>query len=196
MLNPEIWSGSWVVHAYACTECMIRHAVSSCRPIRAYRAYGWVRMSNRAILPVSGVKQGLFTARPTPRLEYEVADTQNNSLTPPGRGSGSTHPHLRGNEPNTRSPPAHHQKINGVFGVPHLSERSLPGRGRIQVYIPPQQAALKRYPHTDIETALAIEHPRTLSCRSAQLESTIPLHSYSFPLHSSITTCSLRLLVA
>ena len=148
------------------------------------------------IVPVSGVKQGLFTARPTPRLEYEVADARNNSLTPPGRVSGPTHPHLRGNERNSHSPPAHHQKINGVFGVPHLSERILPGRGRIQVYIPPPQVVLKRYPHTDIETAISIKHPRKLSPLSTHFDSTTSLHSYSFPLHTSTTACSLRSLLA
>ena len=108
-------------------------------------------MPNRDILPVSGVKQGLFTARPTPRLEYEVADARYNSLTPPGRVSGPTHPHLRGNERNSRSPPAHHQKINGVFGVPHLRTEA-PGRdGVSSVYILRPQVVLKRSHHTRIE---------------------------------------------
>ena len=153
-------------------------------------------MPNRDILPVSGVKQGLFTARPTPRLEYEVADAQYNSLTPPGRVSGSTHPHLRGNERNSRSPPAHHQKINGVFGVPHPRTET-PGRNGVSsVYILRPQVVLKRSHHTRIETAITIKHPRKLSGLSTHLDSTTSLHSYSFPLHSSTTTCSLRSLEA
>ena len=110
-------------------------------------------MPNRDILPVSGVKQGLFTARPTPRLEYEVADARYNSLTPPGRVSGSTHPHLRGNERNLAHRPHTTRKSMGC-SVCHTSRsESYPGRGRIQVYIPPPQVVLKIYPHTDIETS-------------------------------------------
>ena len=89
------------------------------------------------ILPVSGVKQGLFTARPTPRLEYEVADARNNSLTPPGNVSGPTHPHLRGNERNSRSPPSHHYEASYDMRCATPRTNPPPVEGRIQVYIPP-----------------------------------------------------------
>ena len=94
-------------------------------------------MPIRDILPGSGVKQGLFTARPTPRLEYEVADARNNSLTPPGNVSGPTHPHLRGNERNSRSPPSHHYEASYDVRCATPRTNSPPVEGRIQVYIPP-----------------------------------------------------------
>ena len=48
--------------------------------------------------------QGLFTARPTPRLEYEVADAQHNSLTPPGNGVGGRPTHTYRDRAELRSP--------------------------------------------------------------------------------------------
>ena len=89
------------------------------------------------ILPGSGVKQGLFTARPTPRLEYEVADARNNSLTPPGNVSGPTHPHLRGNERNSRSPPSHHYEASYDVRCATPRTNFLPVEGGISAYIPP-----------------------------------------------------------
>ena len=156
-------------------------------------------MPIRDILPGSGVKQGLFTARPTPRLEYEVADARNNSLTPPGNVSGSTHPHLRGNERNSRSPPSHHYEASYDVRCATPRTNSLPVEGGISAYIPPSASRTEESTtHCETKPPETPKQPRKLSCpvyanSPYSNSSTLPpilLHSRNF------TTCSLRSLVA
>ena len=145
-------------------------------------------MPKRDILLVSGVKQGLFTARSTPRFEYEVADARNNSLTPPGRVCGPTHRHLRGNERNSRSPPAHHSEASRVSRVPHQRTET-PGRvGVSSVYILRPQVVLKRSQHTRIETNNSQSILENFSLSPTHLDSTT-----SLPLTSSHYTVVLPL---
>ena len=78
--------------------------------------------------------------------------------------------------------------------MPHLSERSLPGRRRLQVYIPPPQVVLKSPQHTvrrNRQSLLASSNvTRPVYATSPYSNSsTLPpilLHSRNF------TTCSLR----